>query len=337
MKVLFVILSIFTIPYGLTVSSSQSKAIKIFGRVFFIIHLINDGYNQYDRIGLSLPDWLAYVTYYVASLIFGFVLIFKGNLIVNSLLNDINLLSKFQYKLFVFCSIAVFLIYLIDILFVICLFVSQLTGVEVSLGLKDVRNVWFALLSIPYYEWISISSIIYSLLFFQMYLKQKLILSSLRESKNCSYTYLYKILTKIQLNHDKFDSLVSIFPTLWLIHIFFGANLLIVYVKSNPILSITMIIKQLVCWPFMLILVNICYSKLKKEIFSIKYNFAVYYSVDDVRSYIYVKLLNEISKCHVTIAYYIPFDKGIILPFLASLCTFTFLFLDNFKGKPIEI
>lgn len=331
MKIIFILLSFFSIQYGLIFSPVQSKVIKLFGRLLFLNQLLLEVYYGFKRAegNFSFIDWVGHEAYYISSVIYGFVIMKKGQLIVDNIRSNIYLLNSIQYK--VACSIVIIfsIIYMINFsIFFKDTFFDHNFAI---LSAQSWKSIVFVI-STPYIYWKFFSGITYSLMYFQMYLKHIKLLDHIKQKKNHSHIIVFKILTQIQTDYKNFDNLVSIFPALWLTSFFLGVNANVTYVKTFgfTVMFITGFTTNIISWLSIYVLVNVCKSVFVEKIKLIQYHIVVNELLNDEKI-LKLRFLDQMSENHVTAFHLLKFDKGLFLPYVGSVLSYTFLFYDKFK------
>lgn len=334
MKILLILLSMLTFFYGVLFTANSKLIFKIFGRLFLLFLISRETYLVYLEKDRLLPvEIINYEIFFVGIIIFAWVIITNERKIVNYISNNINLLNEKQYKTIVTYTSVILLVSLIT-------FFIELKTLIILVNTKnflteEVFRSFSRTLCHGYRFWNSSSSIIYSLMYFLMYLKHDNLLNNLQEIKHNSYSIIYISLSKIKNDHEYFDNLVSLLPAGWLLNLFLGTSGIIETTMNktlNYLLIVTCIYEHFFSWPIMLIFViNKYHSRLISKIECLKYNVAVeeYSSLDEPKGS-KIKLLEQMANIHVTTASsLIKLDKGLILPLIGSICTYTFLFREK--------
>lgn len=104
------------------------------------------------------------------------------------------------------------------------------------------------------------------------------------------------------------------------------------YKERNILQIISFVSETFIVWILVFIFVNLCHVKIKRKINQLRYFIATNNQKDETKGNL-LKLLDLMANVHVTAGHLIRFDKEIILPFIGSLFTYTFLFSDKFDVK----
>lgn len=326
-------LSSLTVYHGLIFIQLDLPIIRLFGVFYYLFSLVKEVYNAYSEFH-SILNWVANEIEFCGMLIYAFVLFIKGKSIVNYVLTNINLLSPFHSKL-----ISIYII-IINVSFIIDWIHSAylLFGCSINFrtGYIDPSRdfTFFEIVDVivyPYRSWTGYSSALYGLMYFLMHLKHDEIINQLAEKKQHTYSVMYRAMTQFETNHEYFDSLVCSFPAAWLLNIFLGMNEIGRYISKveYKISLYCFIFQDLICWTLTYIFINTCRIKLRTKIRKLKYFIAVKGPLDEPRGLI-IQLLDQMANFHVNAGYLIKLDTGLLLPFIGSICTYTFLFKDKF-------
>lgn len=326
MKLIFILLSLFSFNYGVIFAPVQSKIIKYLGRLLFVNYLILEIYNGINRNSkdYTFVDWIGYESYVIGCIIYGFLMIKNGDKIVNYVISNIDFLNRFQYKVTCFAIIICFVIYTLGIA-MSCK--DYLTDAEfVFVGQTRYAAIFNAIAS-PYNYWVVISSIIYSLMYFEMHLKHTKFLDRMKQDKIRSHILVYKISIQVQNDYENFENLVSILPALWMTTFLLGMNANITYARGIrfDIIIFTSFFMSVIAWFPVYFFVNYCKSSLRTKIKYIEYDFLFDESIDEQKVY---RFLDRLTDIHVTVFHLLTFDKGIFLPYVGSVLSYTFLFLQ---------
>lgn len=323
MKLLTLLLSFFTLQYGVAFSQNQSKLIKIIGLIYFLLYISLELYNAHSRIKLNLIDFIGIEIFFICSFAYGFIFISKGKLIVDYIIHYINIFTPKQY--------------IIVCLFISFLLINNIVHLIASIypfNSKVLKTslIFLTIFYRPYFYWISFSASIYGVMYFQMYLKHDRVLNQLFDKKLYTHTVIYKVFMKFKANHRYFDKLVSYFPALWLIQLFIGVNSMISLYSLIPykLKIIPMVFSEIVPWIFVYLFINLCRSRLCEKIYLLETKVVLNQRFDETKL-MSIEFLNRMAQMHVTACGFIKLDTSFILPFLGSLCTYTFLFLEKFK------
>lgn len=333
MRLIIILLTSFSVQFGLVFAPVQSNLIRFIGLLLLLNQLLLEVYYSYKRIAesASFIDWIGYESYYISCLLYGFVMLTKGKLIVENILLNINLLNKFQYR--VACSLIIFFMSLYVINFFIFFSYTFVNSKYFSFSIKRFESIFF-IISIPYIHWKFFSGILYALMYFCMHLKHMKLLDHIKQKKSHSHVLVFNVLSEIQFDYENFDNLVSIFPALWMTSLFLGINANINFVKKYGI-TITLItgfITNEICWYLVYILVNVCKSTFSKKVKCIQYHIVINESMNDEKL-LKLRFFDQMAENHVTAFHLLKFDKGLFLPYIGSLLSYTFLFYDKFSGK----
>lgn len=335
MKYLKLLLSAITVQYGVTFFKEESILIKVICRLLFILSLIKEIESDYYLLGqVSILDFAGFSTFYLGSLVYGWILITKRNLLVKLVLQDAKLFNRIQYKKIILCIIFVLTITIIDLITRIVLLYDQLvdkTSKGHSIYDRRIFILTAELVLHPYYQWNSFSALFYGLIYFQMNLRNDLIIEKLLLTKYHSYPLIYDALTQFKINHENFDDLMSLLPAIWMAHIFLGVGAIIRMVVDfkYSIMSFSLLVKDFLCWTIVYFLIYKCHRNLNEKINKLKYTIAVKGPLDEPKG-LTLQLLDQMSSIHVTAGHLVKLDTSLPLPFVGSICTYTFLFMDTF-------
>lgn len=337
MKVLQVLLSVLTVCHGVIFFEKDVAEIKLIGRLIFFI--------AYSLFVVShYPYFIEQPIYIVASLLthvvgitnYSWILITKGKLIVDHILTDINLLTPSHCrKIILYICFVLFLLIVQWFGYAYYFYNSVLYRLNNGGNLivfDSSFNLLIQAIFQPCFRWGSFSSVIYGVIYFQMHLKHDKIIDQLRMKKVNSFCVIYKALTKIETDFEYFDNLFSSIPALRLVHIFLSMTGTIHFINQTgyQLMLFAVLFDEFVCWILVYVFINVCHSKIYKKIYRIKYSIAVYDRTDDTRGHT-IQLLDQMANVQVTAGHLIKLDTGLILPFIGSICTYTFLFFDKFK------
>lgn len=278
--------------------------------------------------------WFTYATYFIGAFSFGLIMMIKGISIANYILTNINLLNRFQYRVAVTYGLLILLITLVDFSIMLKAVVKNII---ISWGKDKFFNEEFIYWSVrsatvAYGEWITFGSFIYGIMYFLMHLKHMNVLDQMTQSKIYSYSLFYKALNMFESDHENFDNLLCLLPAIWLVHMLFATSVFIYLVKfayTIPIMSLYT--KELISWPLIFILISFSRAKVSKKISELQLLVALDDSTNGCQGEAMIKTLNKISRCNVTAGHLINMDKGLFLPFVGSVCTYTFLFMEKFR------
>lgn len=331
MKFISILLSVISFQYGFIFFPKQSRFVRYIGLIIFLNHLFLEFYNIFNRNWSrnSFINWIGYEIYYVGSVIYGFVIIKNGKKIIDHILSNLYFINRFQY--IVLCSsITIILFFYLTGLVISC--VVYVVQNELWLFTGNVVLIISTVSSSPNLYWTLFSSIIYSIMYLEMHLKHMNILAHIKEKKNYSHLLIYKLLIQIQSDYKNFDNLVSIFPGLWLTTFFLGLTSNVFYFTGNKFHKFIFIIyfANVSSWFFVYILVNFLKSFLCARIKSIEYDVVIDCLIDEQRVF---RFLDQMADTHVTAFHLFKFDKGLFLPYMGSVLSWTFLFVDKFKGS----
>lgn len=338
MKLLAILLTFTTIIYGVIFThDQQSIKFTLIPYSLFTLSCLFCIYSAYELLGqIFILVWCALCTFYLGSYIFGIILILKRQSIVSYILNYLPLLNNLQYKIIITYVTLITIMCFVDWIAlsyllskIIEIFLLSREGKLMSFGFF---SLILTFLNFFYSEWIPLSSIIYGLMYFLMHLKHIKILENLTKSNNFIYSNFYKASNILETDHHNFDSLVCYFPGIWLVHILFSINAFIIAVsKVPPVLLVNLFIKEFLCWPIIFFLINYCRSRIIRKILHLQLIVAIEDKTNGSEGHTIVQTLKRMANFHVTAGHFVNMDKGFILPFIGSVCTYTFLFMDKFK------
>lgn len=318
--------------YGLFFTNYESKIAKSIGSFMLTFFICHELYLAYTRLNRNtFLTWIGLESYFVGSFIYGILTMAKHKQIVNYILPNIRLLNHKQYKIAVCAAATAFFLIIWDSIF-LAYVLSQKWYFDTFFDTK--QPFWCSLIEAStqiYHQWSTFGSVIYSLMYFITHLKHISILDELKHIKRLEYSMIYRILIKFRQDLQYFDSIISILPAVWLVHILLAMNCLYFMIVNSHVISImAIVIKEFIVWPSVFIFINICRSKFQKEIECIKFKVAIDDSLDDAKGHAMIQLLDRISNIHVTAAHLIKLDSSLILPYIGSVCTYFFLFHDKF-------
>lgn len=330
-ELLFSLISGLTISYGVIINSKQFLTARFILTPIFIISIIFELFDLYNKSSiLSYIEILGHIIFFIGQVSYGLTIIFKLNVIVPFILRKAKLMSNVEKKK------ATFFIILIYVLLI------SLIGMKVNstLHLFNSENKFdwpylkriFCVILYPYRLWLAYSSYFYGFMYFLMHLSHLRLLKQLGQVKCHSYSYWYQVLVKIKNEYLLFDQLLSILPSLWILCIFFGCNSLFQVASKNIPFAIVYFMLDFVSWIFTLILVYKCHCKFVSRVEKLKSDVASSEFTDETTKSQLVILIDQISNVYVTTFSLFKLDKSFVLPFLGSLCTFTFLFRDKFSS-----
>lgn len=336
--ILTFLLFLFFVPYGVNIRSNKPISWKIIGIIFYIIHIISGAYDAFVMFSvLETLDWVGYQSYYFGSLLYGFMIINKRQYFTHNILKSLDQFNSRQYLIAVVNLTIVHIITIIDILTVAYdtinkLIIKHQIGEEI-LTFQTLIGLAY-MISQSYFEWLLHSSAIYAVLYFQMHLRQEKIINKLDDLKLISYKNIYKVMSQFKHEINHFDDAVSYMAAYWFVHLFLAMNSMISLTKSFSLISKITTAINLFHWCVVFVFINICRSKILTKIDRLKIKVVMENSnriIDEIRSHTLIKLLDDLSSIHVTVGQFFKLDKGILLPFVGSVCTYTFLFMDKFR------
>lgn len=94
-------------------------------------------------------------------------------------------------------------------------------------------------------------------------------------------------------------------------------------------MTISSLISQIGSWVSVYIFVNICKSFYCSKIKKIEYHIAIDELSD--KKGLKLRFLDQMADTYVTVFHLLKFDKGLFLPYVGAVLSYTFLFIDKFK------
>lgn len=334
MKLLLNLLSSITIFYGITFTNKQSKIIQLIGFIFFIIFNFNQivfSYDTYYDKDRKILQWIGSQTYHLGSFVFGWSIVIKGKSMVDYMMKNNYLMTKSQYKFILCYTLFIIIIFVFDWIIISKKVFFYLLTVD-KLFSRETFYFWLAMFTYPCNQWLLFSSLIYGIMYFLMHLNHMKLLQNLTNLKYYSYSTFYRTLTTVQSDYENFDDLFSLFPGSWLVHILLSINCFISLVRDgsfhNEFTFTILLIKEFAFWILVLFFVNVLRSKFIKKIQQVKYFVATVNLIDETKGHSIIQLMDKMCDINVTAGHFCKLDKGLILPFIGSLLTYTFLFME---------
>lgn len=333
MDVLKTLLTSLTIFYGVTFNEKDPFLVKFFGSIFVLISATVEVYGCYITfINNPITIFGGYLTESIGIVSFELIIIVKRDEIVRFISSNVNLLSPFQYKVTVSCVIISLFIFFIESVFNSIVYYNFLITTDSPFSYESyvlMQSVLFK----PYDQWTISGAIIYALIYFLIHIKHDRLLNELlKEEKSLSYVVIYKLLLQFESDYKYFDSLVCLLPAFWLIHLFLGMNNIVISILSfdYKVQVVTFVVKNFVSWTLVYILIIFCHSEICEKVKTFKYKIVLSRQIDEPKG-LTLQLLDQITSINVTAGYLVKLNSGLLLPYIGSLCTYTFLFSDKFK------
>lgn len=301
--------------------------------------MVREVYKSYEAFlhQTTYLELIGFEAFHIGMVTFFFVIIRKGRLIVDFIIEHLDLLNKVQYrKSVIYCS-SILIMSLIKSVLGFCIFSDDLVEAlnkTKPFDAEFVSQSYKSLIGEFYDSWVSTSSFIYGLMYYEMHLKHRKLVQNLIETKSCSYSIIYKALTQVRSDHCYFDHLVSLFPFVWLLFLFIGCGAMMEVILSydlefRDIRIVTIIHNDIICWSIVLIFIVKCHSEFSKDIEVLKYQIATNDKIDEHKG-LTVLLLEQMENVHTTAGSLIKLNKGLLLPLCGTIVSFYFLFKDNF-------
>lgn len=342
MNFLLFSLSLITFNLGIIFERKPKKILKFlyfFYLLFFSLSLYSFYSASLEVFKINIFFWLASRTYHLGSFLYGCTMIIKRHSIVNFVVFNIHLLSKLQSNLIILYVLLIFSVYVFDWvrgIEIIFLGIKRIVLKEEQLNTESVSYLIIFFLHTLYSSWIPFSSTIYGLMYFLMHIKHMQLLDILSQTKSNSYSTFFKTLTVFQLDYEHFNNLVSTFPAVWLIHVLLSMSTFVKLVKIlHSIDFYNLLLKEFVSWPLIFILIAFCRSRLTRKIIYLQLIVSYDNTTNGPQTSAMMNVLKRICKCHVTAGNFVNIDRSLILPYVGSVCTYTFLFLDRFTTEQI--
>lgn len=325
-------LSSITFFQGVTSYNYLNKWTKVVSIVIFITFLLIELFVFFH---IKLPQKGQYVhlirfggliCFYCCYFIYSFVLFKKGNQIFSFILSNISKTSTFERLIIISSVILAWILVLITAKFV---FVDTLINGKSQNYFLFVIKV-LNIITYPRYLWSCYSAIIYSLIFYLTHLNNVEVLQS-----NCSslrpneFIIWFEKVNEIQKNYHQLDQLVSTWPFLWIIYVFFGLNSIIYHSFDDPMFMLFIIMEDFFYWLVTLVLICQCQRSLSNKIEQVKLAVAIDSSVDNGIKSNLVFLINKITTFHPSAGPFIKLHTRFIFSSLGSIFTFTLLFREQ--------
>lgn len=343
MKLMVFFLSLLTIPYGISFSGNLPLPIKIVTRLFFLLSLLDQFYMLLKNSGETLISTFGYLTFFFSNILFGTILIFRGRKIVDFIIENIHLMNSKQYKL-IMSSLLLFLLEMICLTTsrffssVLPLIINLSTKSEPGPKIKEKLAMrLFRTCFYIYYFWVTLSGIIYGLMYLMMHLKHMKLLSTVSTSKCHSYVTWFNVVRAVKSDYEHFDHLVSLFPTVWIISIFINTSSALDIRSLSNIYTIMFLVQDYFCYPIVLLYIHKLHSSFAKSVDQITLSIALSDYLSNSSKDQLVKLLEQLLTPYVTASSFFRLDKSFVLPFIGSLFTFSILFRENFSSSSKNI
>lgn len=329
---LLLLLSILSIPYGVSYVGKVPLPFVIITRFLFFCSVADQIRMTYDHFAESMMMMGAFAVSISGNLAFGLTLIVKGKEMVKSVTNNVHLMSGKQKR--IFCLIFSLLILEIIVVMICRIFTSILPHIHSLRSGKGhtlhcirgvIRNIIY-----PYYFWPAHSALIYALMYSLMHLKQMNLLSSVENITIHSYVTWFNIINFIKCDYETFDKLFSSFPAVCLCSIFTDTIIIIQKLSIVNFYSFINFLNSYICWPLVLFAINQLHSHLSKKVDQIILKVAQSEYVNELLKGHLVNLIKQISDFHITAFSVVRLDKSLVLPLLGSLFTFSLLFKEYF-------
>lgn len=327
-------MSTFTFTYGVTFAKKDPRFLKVAGKIYFSLNTIVELYGSYFTFREQEPiQFAGYFTESFGILSFGWIIIIKREQIVSFIQLHYNLLSSFQYKMAILFSSVTLTSFVVEHIYSFICFHNNLIKFS-SLNFTYDSYVFFQpAIFFAFEDWTVFGATIYCIMYFLMIIKHSRILDELERQKILSYEAIYKIFIQFKGDYEHFDNMVGLLPACWLVHIFLAMNAISkIYISSleYKVQVVVFIFKYFLIWPVVYILVNIWHKKIRDKIKKIQLTVVLARKTDEPKGLL-VQLLDQIANVTVTAGYLVKFDYKLFLPYIGSLCTYTFLFHDKFK------
>ena len=335
MNWLLFLLSVIFFPYGISFTQEMKLIIKFIPYLLFILSIFDQIHMMNENFKGSFIGIFCYFVYLIGYLTYSFVMFIRGKKLASTIMENIHLLNRKQYKLILICSSLLILNAII--LDAHRLITSVIPVIIKLINHYDKRNivelfiVTARFLSLPYYFWTAHSAFIYGLVYLLMHLKQMKFFSSLENIKNHTYSIWFNVLTCVQFDYENFDKLLSVVPTSWIFCIFINTSPLLQRISSINFPTLAVTVQDYVSWPIALFCIHKLHSSFEQKIDQIIFTIVMNDSLSDLSKDQFRKLLKQTRNCYVTACFLFRLDKSFVLPFLGSLFTFSIIFKENFE------
>ena len=339
-KLLFLI-SFVTGPYGVIFSRRQPPEFTLIARITFLVAVVRESFYVYAKVTREHSCALELV---VMSLI-PIGLFFTGLFMTTNqkeirklMFNRVSLLKKSQIKQ---CILLLCILYILVIIETVVTIINALQFHQEHFNNTDISTVehineFLSPIFNFYTNWIPMTAGLYCFMFYQMHLAHMNMLIGIKSTAG-RYSLWMRLWYQIDQDYLQFDRLFSHLPGLWLLYVFLGIGGYVEIASEQDIyFSILYPILDYFSWSVVFYFIHKMHKKFHRLCVILKLHVANNSLMDESSRANIVEIIDKIADHYVTAGSIVKVDKYLLLPFLGSLCTFTFLFREQLSKDTVH-